>query len=83
MKTRISQSTISPKPFEYNSGIYYVRTDIIKDETKDPVMYNYQETQYDETEYLVYLGEQTRNMNLDLSAVMEAIVDIYSIIGGE
>lgn len=83
MKTRIAQSTVLPEPFEYNTGTYYVRSDITKDETKDPIMYNYNETQYNETEYLAYLGEQTRNMKLDLSAVMEAIVDIYSIIGGE
>ena len=51
-------------------------------ENTDPVMYQYTETVYNTDEYVTYLGEQTNSMRDDIAAIMEAIADLYEIIGG-
>lgn len=82
MKTVIAQSATRPVAFENNNGMYYVRDNVTPVENTDPVMYQYTETVYNTDEYVTYLGEQTNSMSDDIAAIMEAIADLYEIIGG-
>lgn len=82
-----SSSTVKPKEVDYESSpdtIYLHRKiteKVIEEEGGGShILYEYEEAKLTPAEYAVFAAKQSRDDNL---AIMEALADLFEIIGGE
>ena len=83
-----SESTVRPKEVDYESSpttVYLHRNIREEERPNDPdgdgemvTWYVYEEATLTPAEYTVYAADQTREDNI---AIMEALVDIYDMLG--